>query len=72
MWKGKDQTTIYSNFIQIHRGPKNGQTVTRPFMEIWRKIAKLHTHVSFHKNVNEKMFSITILMQIFMSFMKGN
>ena len=30
MWKGKDQTTIYLNFSQIHRGPKNGQTVTRP------------------------------------------
>ena len=32
MSKGKDQTTIYSNFSQIHRGPKNGQAVTRPWL----------------------------------------
>ena len=48
MWKGKDQTTIYLNFSQIHRGPKDGQTVTRPLPHIRSSFDspyKLHTHV---------------------------
>ena len=41
MWKGKDQTTIYSNFSQIHRGPKKGQTVTRPFQRLAKALIRL-------------------------------
>ena len=28
--QGNDQTPLYLNFSQIHRGPKNDQPVTRP------------------------------------------
>ena len=28
--KGQRLTTLYLNFSQIHRGPKNGQNITRP------------------------------------------
>ena len=45
MWKGKDQTTIYLNFSLIHRGPKNGQTVTRPLIEpvlLEKKVGKVY------------------------------
>ena len=46
MWKGKDQTTIYLNFSQIHRGPKNGQTVTRPFMSFYEgQLKQLISHM---------------------------
>ena len=55
MWKGKDQTTIYSNFSQIHRGPKNGQTVTRPLRMVnldnfggLTSVLKFHIFLNFN------------------------
>ena len=42
------------------------------FRKIRTKIAKLQTHENLHKNVNENMFSFTILCKYSGVFMMGN
>ena len=44
---------IIPNFLGLHFGEN--------FMKIWTKIAKLQMHENLPKNVNENMFSFTVL-----------
>ena len=61
MWKGKDQTTIYLNFSQIHRGPKNGQTVTRPLQNIdWQVITVIKIDEKLPLSTQSVLFVIVV------------
>ena len=54
---------IIPNFLVLHFGEN--------FIKIRTKIANLKMHEKLDKNVNENMFSLTFLWEIFMSFYGG-
>ena len=55
---------IIRNFLVLH--------FVGNFMKIQTKIAKLQVHENLYKNVNENMFSFTLLDKVSWVFVKGN
>ena len=51
MWKGKDQTTTYLNFSQIHRGPKKRPNRYKSIIILHNKFPKNLISLKVNKSI---------------------